>query len=62
TLCEHRLAQGLEPACSQTCITKARIFGDLDNPESEPRLAMRDRHAFQLRAELGTDPSVYYIA
>ena len=62
TFCEHRLAQGLEPACVQTCITKARIFGDLDNPQSEPRLAMRDRHAFQLRAEVGTDPSVYYIA
>ncbi len=62
TLCAHRLDQGLEPACVQTCMTKARIFGDLDDPESEPRRAMRNRHSFQFRAEMGTNPSVYYIA
>lgn len=61
TFCTHRVDQGLEPACVQACITKARIFGDLDDPDSEVQRVMRDRHSFQLRDELGTEPSVYYL-
>lgn len=60
-LCQHRLEQGQEPACSANCMAKARTFGDLDDPYSEASRLVRDRGGFQLHPELGTSPSVYYL-
>ncbi|HLE02401.1 MAG TPA: 4Fe-4S dicluster domain-containing protein, partial [Dehalococcoidia bacterium] len=62
TFCVHRTDQGLEPACVQTCIAKARYFGDLEDGDNEVSRILAERYSFQLRPELGTNPSVYYLS
>jgi phenylacetyl-CoA:acceptor oxidoreductase subunit 1 len=48
------------PACVNTCMCKARIFGDLDEYESEVSKFIRERDAYPLHAEFETKPSLYY--
>jgi molybdopterin-containing oxidoreductase family iron-sulfur binding subunit len=55
--CLERLQKGEQPVCVQTCITKARTFGDLD----ELMPLIHSRSGYQLRAECDTDPGVYYL-
>ena len=61
TLCVHRIDEGLEPACVQTCPTRALVFGDLNDPASEISKLIEERPRFQPRAELGADPCVFYL-
>ena len=74
TFCSHRIDPGLErglvpgidpqatPACVVACPTKARIFGDLNNPESPISVALSAAQTtLRLREELSTEPRVYYI-
>lgn len=59
--CVEKVDKGLEPACVETCLAKARHFGDLNDPESEVSMLIRERVGIQLHSEWGTDPSVYYL-
>jgi len=59
--CIDRLKEGKEPACVEACPGKARYIGDLNDPESEVSILIRRERGFQLNAELGTDPCVYYL-
>lgn len=58
--CSQRVDAGLNPACVSTCPTNARIFGDLDDPNSAPSQAIAKRGGRQPLPEKNTKPKVYY--
>lgn len=49
------------PACVVACPTKARIFGDLNDPESNVSRVLREHASYRLREDLGTSPRVYFL-
>ena len=62
TLCEHRTAHGLVPECVDTCLTGARIFGDVANPESDISKRLAEvNDGEMLLADLGMNPRVRYV-
>lgn len=61
TLCKERTDRGDEPMCVVCCPTKARIYGDLDDPDSEVSRAIRERGGYVLLEEQGTRPQVHYF-
>ena len=58
--CSQRVDAGLEPACVVTCPTDARIFGDLDDPNSAPNKLIGSAEACQ-PLDKNTKPKVYYV-
>lgn len=74
TFCEHRIDPGVErgltpgvdpqatPACVIACPTIARVFGDINDPESPiSKVLSETTVTIRLREELSTAPKVYYI-
>ncbi|UCC45088.1 MAG: 4Fe-4S dicluster domain-containing protein [Candidatus Zixiibacteriota bacterium] len=70
SFCRHRVVNGDDPYCVVSCPTGARVFGDIEDPDSDiskvlaangyERLA--DNSGKMLAAgEKGTDPHVFYI-
>lgn len=73
SFCYQRIDRGLKagltpgvdadatPACVVACPTGARIFGDLNDPNSKVSTLLREHVSYRLREELGTGPRVYYL-
>jgi molybdopterin-containing oxidoreductase family iron-sulfur binding subunit len=60
TFCAQRVDQGQQPFCVDACVYGARVFGDLNDPNSEVVRAIAERHGEPAMPEQGTKPSVYY--
>lgn len=60
TFCVERVAAGLEPACVQTCLDRARIFGDLSDPNSEVAKHVKKGAAKLESAKVKIGPNVRY--
>ncbi len=61
TFCEHRLKKNQLPYCVERCPAQARVFGDLNDPDSEVNKLLAKHTPTRLREHLGTKPKVYYI-
>ena len=63
TLCKERTDAGEEPMCVVCCPTHARVFGDLDDPNSElaQLRATKGKSVHILLEEKGTKPQVFYF-
>jgi Fe-S-cluster-containing dehydrogenase component len=68
--CQHRLLEGDDPYCVASCPSGARVFGDLDDPESEISQILAAQGSERLANnagdmlgpnEAGTQPNVFYI-
>ncbi len=73
SFCYHRIDRGLAagltpgvdpeatPACVVACPVDGRVFGDLNDPDSEVNRVLAAYPTHRLREDLGTGPRVYYI-
>ena len=75
TFCSHKLEQAVAdgkvdrigkdqaytPSCDLVCPTQARMFGDLDDPNSDISKRIKATGAKQLKTKFGTSPQVYYV-
>jgi molybdopterin-containing oxidoreductase family iron-sulfur binding subunit len=59
--CSGRIDKGLQPACVGACPTEARIFGDLNDPESAPNRLIRQRNGKAPLPEKNARPKVFYV-
>lgn len=61
--CPERRAAGLPPACVDTCPTKARVFGDINDPTSAAGVLYRknEERLTRVAARTDTKPNMYYL-
>ncbi|WP_455375284.1 4Fe-4S dicluster domain-containing protein [Kaarinaea lacus] len=50
-----------QPACVLSCPTNARLFGDVQDPNSIVSIAIREEGGYPLMPEWGTQPANHYL-
>jgi Fe-S-cluster-containing dehydrogenase component len=60
TLCYHRITNGKLPACVEVCPVEARVFGDLNDPESPVSRFVHDNQTMVMKPHLKTGAKVAY--
>ena len=60
TFCAHRVEAGLLPACVESCVGGARVFGDLSDPASLVHQLVAAGGTQVLKPEMHTAPHVFY--
>lgn len=75
TFCYHKLEKAVAagethligkkpeytPSCDLVCPVEARVFGDIDDPDSTVSQWLGRKKATQIKKEFGTRPQVYYV-
>ncbi len=59
--CIDRVEKGLVPSCVNTCPSNARVFGNINDPNSEISKLIARNPVRVLKKEMGTEPRVFYI-
>ena len=60
TMCYHRLPDR-DPACVETCPTKVRVFGDINDPESKASKLLAKNSYYRLKPSVNTRPRLFYV-
>ena len=61
TFCDHRIDEFGTTACQATCPTNVRMFGDLDDENSDLVKLLKNERFFFLKEGAGTLPKLFYI-
>ena len=61
TLCKERTDNGQVPMCVECCPMEARVYGDLDDPNSEISKLRAKNNVRILLEDMGTKPQVFYL-
>jgi molybdopterin-containing oxidoreductase family iron-sulfur binding subunit len=61
TFCIHKTRDGATTSCVEACPVGARMFGDLNDPDSNVSRVLRDRRSYRLKEEVGNEPAIWYV-
>ena len=61
TFCVQRVDRGEVPACVETCPSKARVFGDMTDPNGKIQQLLATREYRVKKPETGNGPQIYYL-